>query len=561
MRAIILAGCGDERLGSPLTDDSPAAALPVAGKPLVALLLDYLEGHGMSAAVVACCRWPHLVERSVEMRSGRMPVTTVLEQPQTGSANLVFRLASAWSETLLVAMGDVLADIDLEAAVLDHKRRGALATVVACSADHPCHYGEVGIDRDGAVVMVGSESLVLKGGHRTANSGICLLEPHALSYVPRGKSFDLTRDLLPLLVEKDLPVFASHQAGYWRAIGTVEQYRLANVDVLEGRVRGVSPGGEQLSPGVWVDADAAIDPEANLRPPVCIGRGSRIERDAVVGPDTVLGEDVHVKRGAVIAGSVILERSRVGLATRLEKVVARGNELAGKAASDCTRVGDREVLEPLRPTDFSRIAKNAFDRTMALVALALLSPLMLHIALLIKLDSPGPVFYTQLRVGEGRRSNGRCYQGRVIEVIKFRTMYQDADRRLKEVLARNEYGSAPFVKIREDPRITRVGRLLRATSLDELPQLINVLRGDMALVGNRPLPLYEAEMLSDEWQQIRFRAPAGLTGLWQISGRSDLSAEERMILDNYYALTRSFWSDIKILLVTIPALLARRGAR
>jgi lipopolysaccharide/colanic/teichoic acid biosynthesis glycosyltransferase len=207
------------------------------------------------------------------------------------------------------------------------------------------------------------------------------------------------------------------------------------------------------------------------------------------------------------------------------------------------------------------VLRSALDRVLALIALIVFSPVMLLIALIVKLDSPGPIFYSQLRVGEGRRTTSGQYRGKVFALMKFRTMRADADRRLREVLADNEYGSAPFVKIKDDPRITRVGHFLRASSLDELPQLFNVVKGDMGLVGNRPLPLYEAEQLDDDWQRIRFNAPAGITGLWQISGRSDLSAEERIVLDNYYALTRSLWSDVRILLVTIPVLLARRGAR
>jgi len=560
LRAVILAGAGDEWLGC-LTEGSPVAALPVAGRPLVALMVDYLERQGITSVVVVSCRWPHLVERSLAARSGQIPVTTVMESPQAGSANAVAKVAAHWGGTFLVAMGDVLSDLDLQSAIEDHKQSGALATVVVCDAEAPCRYGEVGVGRDGAVAMFGSEALVWRGKYRTANSGIFIIEPQLLRHVRQDRSIDLNRELLPQLVEQDQPIRASYQPGYWRGIGSVEQYRQVNLDILQGRVQGVRPEGEEEAPGVWVGADSFIDPGAELMPPVRIGQGCRIEKDAVLGPGAVLGDEVHVRRGAVVTGSVVLERARLGLAAKLENVVAKGNELAGRGSMESTHVEDPNVLERLRPMSVEALVKAAFDRIIGLCALFFLAPLMLLIALLIKLDSAGPVFYSQLRVGEGRRTLAGRYQGRVIEVLKFRTMYQDADRRLKEVLGENEYGSAPFVKIKADPRITRIGQLLRATSLDELPQFINVVRGDMALVGNRPLPLYEAEMLSDEWQQIRFHAPAGITGLWQISGRSDLSAEERMILDNYYAITHSFWTDLKILLVTIPALLARRGAR
>jgi lipopolysaccharide/colanic/teichoic acid biosynthesis glycosyltransferase len=219
---------------------------------------------------------------------------------------------------------------------------------------------------------------------------------------------------------------------------------------------------------------------------------------------------------------------------------------------------DGDTLAPIEPRDWGALVRQAIHSAIALAGLIVLLPIMLLVALLIRLDSAGPVLYTQLRVGEQRPEPRRS---RIFELFKFRTMYVDADRRLQEVLARNQYGGSAFVKIDNDPRVTRVGRLLRATSVDELPQLINVVKGDMQLVGNRPLPVYEAEALSEEWQQLRFNAPAGMTGLWQISGRSDLSAEERIVLDNYYAVTHSFWNDAKILVMTIPALLARRGAQ
>jgi lipopolysaccharide/colanic/teichoic acid biosynthesis glycosyltransferase len=186
---------------------------------------------------------------------------------------------------------------------------------------------------------------------------------------------------------------------------------------------------------------------------------------------------------------------------------------------------------------------------------------MLIVAIAIKLDSPGPALYKQLRVGEGRPGGRNLRSGRVFKIYKFRTMYIDADDRLAEVRKLNQYKNQTFVKIENDPRITRLGNFLRKSSLDELPQLFNVLLGDMQLVGNRPLPVYEAEALSEEWQKLRFQAPAGITGLWQISGRSNMSAEERLVLDNYYAITYSFWGDIKILLMTIPALIKTRGAR
>ncbi|TAK35857.1 MAG: hypothetical protein EPO21_04835 [Chloroflexota bacterium] len=560
MKAIVLAGGQSSGLGS-LTLDTPTAALPIAGKPLIARMLDYLELHGVGGAIVSCYRWPDLVERAIEPYSGRLPVTTVLERAPFGSANLIVQLASHLEQRFVVVMGNVLTDLDLRAAIEEHIRWGALATVLVVESDDPSLSGEVAVDRNGAIMMIGCEQLVRRHGKRLANSGIYILEPQVLELVPQDCSFDLAGDLLSCLVEKEMPVYASRQEGCWFLLGSHEAYRASSLALLQGKIRGMRPEGWEVSPGVWLAEGARVDPRATLNPPLLIDKGCRVERDAIIGPNAILGDGVHVKRGGAVRGTVVLSGSKVGLATKLEDSVVRGNVVARGPSSDVICVDDRQMLDTLKPSDSHPLLRSIIDRILALGALLLASPLMLFIALLVRLDSPGPALYSQLRVGQGRRTSNGQYQGKVFELLKFRTMYEDADQRLKEMLEQNEYGSAAFVKIKDDPRITRVGKLLRATSLDELPQFLNVVKGDMGLVGNRPLPLYEAEQLDDDWQRIRFNAPTGITGLWQISGRSDLSAEERIVLDNYYALTHSLWSDIKILLVTIPALLAKRGAR
>jgi lipopolysaccharide/colanic/teichoic acid biosynthesis glycosyltransferase len=247
-------------------------------------------------------------------------------------------------------------------------------------------------------------------------------------------------------------------------------------------------------------------------------------------------------------------------------------------------------------------AKRSFDIFFASLALLILSPILLAFALLIRLESKGPIFYISKRVGTGYK---------VFDFYKFRSMFSGADARLKELMHLNQYideeetepqltesdtnceeckrlghpcssilfiegiricenmylskkkekNKSSFVKIKNDPRVTRIGHFIRNTSIDELPQLINVLKGDMSIVGNRPLPLYEAEMLtSDEWGG-RFIGPAGITGLWQVNkrGKRSMSEEERKKLDNQYARNNSFWGDIFIILRTIPALFQKEN--
>jgi lipopolysaccharide/colanic/teichoic acid biosynthesis glycosyltransferase len=236
------------------------------------------------------------------------------------------------------------------------------------------------------------------------------------------------------------------------------------------------------------------------------------------------------------------------------------------------------------------IGKRLFDIAVSFVILALISPILLVVAILVKLDSKGPVFYSSKRVGTGFK---------IFDMYKFRTMSTGADKLLASMASQNMYNAplveksdddrcevcqlagtlcqrplfmdqkqicetlyqreqnakAMFSKFKEDPRVTRLGKILRNTSIDELPQLFNILRGDMSFVGNRPLPLYEAEKLTTIGYARRFAAPAGLTGLWQVTkrGKTKVSDMERIQLDVLYAKSYSFRTDMLILLKTLKA--------
>lgn len=214
--------------------------------------------------------------------------------------------------------------------------------------------------------------------------------------------------------------------------------------------------------------------------------------------------------------------------------------------------GQSVPLFELGPPVFEGIdfaLKRTFDIVGATLLLTALSPLLLAITLAVRLSSRGPVVYRSRRRGIGQRP---------FACLKFRTMHSDAEEAQADLEALNEASGALF-KIKEDPRLTPVGRLLRRFSLDELPQLVNVLRGEMSLVGPRPLPERDFEMLED-WHRKRYLVLPGITGLWQVSGRADLDFDDLVHLDFIYLESWSLALDLTILLKTIPAVLSRRGA-
>jgi exopolysaccharide biosynthesis polyprenyl glycosylphosphotransferase len=197
----------------------------------------------------------------------------------------------------------------------------------------------------------------------------------------------------------------------------------------------------------------------------------------------------------------------------------------------------------------SRMGKRAFDVLVSSALLLALSPVLVTIALAIKLTSHGPVLFLQRRSGR---------QGKTFRIMKFRTMRQGAELERETLSSRNEV-DGPLFKVRDDPRQTRVGRFLRRTSLDELAQLFNVLRGDMSLVGPRPFVVEESEQILG-WAARRLDMRPGITGLWQVSGRNDLSYSEMRALDYAYVSSWSFWWDVRILTQTPVVVLKRRGA-
>jgi exopolysaccharide biosynthesis polyprenyl glycosylphosphotransferase len=261
--------------------------------------------------------------------------------------------------------------------------------------------------------------------------------------------------------------------------------------------------------------------------------------------DEVIVADVDISDQRLLEIVDVAERRgvKVRVAPRTTQLlVERGEYVAGLGAP---------VFDLRSPvfagTDW--VLKRVFDIAVSALVVVLGLPLWLAIALAVKLTSRGPVLYADSRVGLRERS---------FRMLKFRTMVAGAERQQRQLERANEASGALF-KIRDDPRVTSVGRILRQFSLDEVPNVLNVLRGQMSLVGPRPLPLRDYDRL-EPWHRRRYNVLPGVTGLWQVGGRSDLTFDDLVRLDFYYIENWSIWLDISILAKTLPAVLARRGA-
>jgi lipopolysaccharide/colanic/teichoic acid biosynthesis glycosyltransferase len=329
--------------------------------------------------------------------------------------------------------------------------------------------------------------------------------------------------------------------------------------------------------------------------PLFIGQSVEIENNVeLIGP-AVLGNEVFIETGATVQRSVVLANTAIGKAVEIRDSIVNQNYHLSIPNNFGLFVDEPQILKSHRVVGakrrFNQFLIDSTDRLIAFALLAVLAIPFLLIALAIKLDSRGPVFYISRRL----RSPGLLRKGKhwyvylaedAVKFYVFRTMYVDAEQSIHDL--QNKYEGGPFVKIKNDPRVTRVGRFLRKTSIDELPLLWNVLRGEMSFVGIWGLPVYEAEAMQNEGlhdgkidlsevARLRFQGKLGLAGFWQARGRSALSAEERAIHDSMqavltnidekdadylgeYAEFQTYKGYLKMLFETFKAVVKRTGA-
>jgi exopolysaccharide biosynthesis polyprenyl glycosylphosphotransferase len=326
---------------------------------------------------------------------------------------------------------------------------------------------------------------------------------------------------------------------------------------LNSRVFAVVGSGDLANDVVSTVAD---HPEWGL-----VFAGNIVEEGAVLAPENLLGSVSQI--GQILDDNVIDEVIFAVPRDRHAEVqeAFRDCQARGADARVCLDLfeldGARAVLgdlDGLPMLSFSRapsdgvalLLKRAFDVVSSAAALVLFSPVILATAIAVKLESPGPVFFRQVRVGK----NGRPFR-----MFKFRSMRVDAEDRLEALRLQNE-ASGPVFKMRNDPRVTRVGGFIRRYSIDELPQFLNVLSGEMSVVGPRP-PVPAEVRQYERWQRRRLSVKPGITCTWQVSGRSDVSFDRWMELDLAYIDSWSLWQDVRICFETIPAVLTSRGAR
>jgi mannose-1-phosphate guanylyltransferase / phosphomannomutase len=338
----------------PLTSNQPKPMLPIVGRPMMEHVLLLLREHG-SLEVVATVQFLASVIRTYFGDGSDLGISLAYatENEPLGTAGSVKNAEPFLDDTFLVLSGDHVTDLDLSAAAAFHKERGAAATVILQHSENPLEFGIVIVDDDGRI-----ERFLEKPGwgevfSDTINTGIYVVEPEVLEYVPPGEDFDFAKDLFPLLLDKGLPLYGFVAEGYWADVGHLEAYMEVHRDILDRKVR-INPTGFELEGGVWLGEGAEIDPQAKVEGPAYIGDNSRVEAGAMVRDHTVLGKGVAVKSGAFIHRAVVHDNAYVGTTASLRGCVLGKNADVkhgarleeGVVVSDECYVGEGAVLSP-----------------------------------------------------------------------------------------------------------------------------------------------------------------------------------------------------------------------
>jgi mannose-1-phosphate guanylyltransferase/phosphomannomutase len=353
MKAVIMAGGKGTRL-RPLTCHLPKPMVPLLEKPCMEYIIELLKRHGITEIAVTLQYLPQAIQNYFGDGSDfGVNLHYFEEAVPLGTAGSVKNAESFLDETFLVISGDALTDFDLSKAVAFHKEKQAIGTLVLTKVDVPLEYGVVMTQEDGRIIRFLEKPSWSEVFSDTVNTGIYVLEPEILKFFNKNQNFDFSKDLFPLVLANQLPLYGYIAEGYWSDIGNIEQYKQAQFDMLDGRVR-VTLRGKQIDHKVWVGEGVNIHPDAEINGPVYIGEGSSVAEKAKLLPYSVLGRFTRVEKGAVIERSVVWDRNFIDQTVSLygtllcdDVQIGVGTELhEGTVVGEKCRIGQMAVIKP-----------------------------------------------------------------------------------------------------------------------------------------------------------------------------------------------------------------------
>ncbi len=556
MKGFIL-GAGVGKRLEPLSLELPAPMLPILNKPLILYILEHLKKFNIIEIKINLHHLPEQIDFFLQdSKYLDLKITYSLEKELLGTARAVKRVSSFIDDTVLIHYGNVLANIDILDFYNFHRHKKSLITYAVIQNQNTTDIPEIFFNHNFRIIKKRQRKKRVESLYIPA--GIYLIEKEILDYIPINKKFDFDQELLDKICELQIKAYAYLVEGDYYKIQTNQDLLRINLDLISK----LSKLENNLIFSV-TSSEIHQSTLQNIHHPIMIGSNSVIKKEINFGGPCVIGNNVIIDEGTYISNSLILNDTYVGKNLSIENCIVYKNLCINTKTDFGVYVTDSFIISPVIKTSISEKLRKLSFRTIDIIftlpALIILLPIFLLIAILIKVDSKGPVLYRSKRIRSPQiikyGPNWYKYEPESsIYYYKFRTMY--FDKSLNQIINHNIYKEGPFFKAKDDPRVTRIGKFLRKYSLDELPLLIYVLKGDLSLVGLWGLPQKEAELLYEkglvtswinikETARMRFKGKLGLAGYWQSRGRSELSAEERIVHDTIQSITQIDNEQIK----------------
>jgi NDP-sugar pyrophosphorylase family protein len=525
VQALLIATGETEKL-KPLTENMPSPVIPLANKPIMSYAVELLARQGIKKILVSLNYLANQVETFFETgRRWGVRFDYLLQREGWGTAGALKWAETSLNETFLVLPADSIVEFDIHSALEFHKSCSSKFTVITNTSERAA-------DRQ---IIVGLNELVVgfEGDQEqtisVSDTGAYIIEPEVLAYIPARTKYDIHHELIPALLEKNIEVHSYQMTGYWNPLDTYKEYQEAqHIYLQSGHKQKHFPDvdhpilepsfdGVQVSPGIWIAGNNLIHPTARFAPPVYIARNCRIGRDVEIGPEVVIASNVIIDDDASISKSTILDHTYVGKLVNIENRLVYQDRIIDMETGDSLRITDNFLLGPIYESDVNSSLKRAFDVIMSAGLILLSFPIYILFALLI---------YPQ--TGHLFRRFERQSSGNSFTIIRFET--RDLDNK-------------PI----------RTGKWIELLGLERLPELLSVLKGDMSMIGVKPLSPQDLEQAKEAWQQRRFESKPGFTGLWYIQTNKKSSLDEVFITDAYYVSTRSGRKDLILLFQTVAA--------
>jgi NDP-sugar pyrophosphorylase family protein len=558
MQAVILATNETNSLAA-FSRRSPVALLPIADRPVVGLAVELLARNSLRDITV--CLYQHAASIEASLGMGRrwgVNIRYAMNRQPLGNAGVLKRLETDVCEPCLVLPGDALIDLDIAAALAQHlAQKSMLTLIVHANPDGADSHAAtpVCVDEQGRVLAVGEEEVRVRHGRVLASTGAYIVDPSVLDLIPPRVAYQAEQDLIPALLAQHMIVNAYEMQGYWNPLDSLTAYHAAQHAFLLSawkkeatpaseanaphtpEIRSFSLDAPQIAPGVWVSRNHAIHPSVNIAPPVYVGENCLVGRDVELGPFAVLGKNTIVDDEATVTDSTVLPNTYVGRLVNIEHRIVNKRIIGDPATQQITEVVDEFLLAETKPRLINYGMAQPLHSLIALLLLVVSLPLTLALAVVVWLTTQGQLFKHLPRVKSAAESQGANAGERpVFDLLRFQTRHSDG-------------------------RYTLFGRWLEAWEWDRWPELMNVLRGDVQLVGVKPLSPDEDARVTEEWQMQRYERPLGLTGLWYLRTSAASDLDEVLVADAYYAATHQWRDDVSLFVQTPLAWLACRRAR